>query len=304
MTKPNIRNCVEDCRPAEGNCYVLGQDDLPVQCVGPWVNDKYYFLERYLVSTQLARKKFSEKNNAVYIDLFSGPGKCIIRKECNEIDNGCLRVIKNQTIPFNEYYFIDILDKNIVALEKRLGKRESFHFIKCDSNIYISELIKYLLQKPYRYHFTYIDPFGPNALSFETISQLSRLSRIDLLIHFPIGPIRRNIFHWQESDFGILDRFLGTTDWRTQKEKLIKGQMLHVLLEIYKNQLQAVGFPEEGLRIVESDGKVFETMSVVSIKNTKDVELYVLILASKHHIAQKIWNSVIKIGPQGQRSFL
>jgi hypothetical protein len=79
-------------------------------------------------------------------------------------------------------------------------------------------------------------------------------------------------------------------------------QTLEYLLKIYEKQLLSVGFPKDGLRMAKSTPSVFPTLPVVPIKNTKEVDLYVLILAAKHPIAQKLWNSVIKINAKGQRS--
>ena len=88
----NIRNCSkEDCKDKDGNCSIPGADGLPVQRVGPWVEDKFFFLERYLTASREARRKFSDNGNAVFIDLFSGPGRCIIRGEMREIDSGGMR---------------------------------------------------------------------------------------------------------------------------------------------------------------------------------------------------------------------
>lgn len=68
-----MRPCTDNCKDRNGNCMAPGVDLLPVQCVGPWVEDKYYFLGRYLQATRFAREKFASRNNAVYIDLFAGP---------------------------------------------------------------------------------------------------------------------------------------------------------------------------------------------------------------------------------------
>jgi len=89
-----IRICKSDeCKDETGDCLFLGSDNLPVQCVGPWVEDKYFFLERYLNASCEARRMFSDKGNAVFIDLFSGPGKCIIKDTKKEIDSGGMRAL-------------------------------------------------------------------------------------------------------------------------------------------------------------------------------------------------------------------
>ncbi len=57
--------CRKDSREnKEGNCPVLGNDGLPVQCVGRWVKDKYLFLEAYLSASREVRRNFTDRNNA------------------------------------------------------------------------------------------------------------------------------------------------------------------------------------------------------------------------------------------------
>ncbi len=67
-----IRSCnLQTCKDSTGNCSIPGADGLPVQCVGAWVEDKYFFLEQYLNASCEARRKFADKGNAVFIDLFN-----------------------------------------------------------------------------------------------------------------------------------------------------------------------------------------------------------------------------------------
>jgi hypothetical protein len=72
---------------------------------------------------------------------------------------------------------------------------------------------------------------------------------------------------------------------------------------VFKGQLKTIGYPEEGLKLVSSGKDIYAGLPTVSVKNTKDVDLYVLILASKHRLAQKIWTSIIKMNPNGQKTF-
>ena len=69
-----VRRCEErGCKDKDGNCLIDGSDGFPIQCVGSWVEDKYFFLERYLNASREARRKFADKGNAVFIDLSAGP---------------------------------------------------------------------------------------------------------------------------------------------------------------------------------------------------------------------------------------
>ena len=287
------------CKDKDGNCLIPGLDGLPVQYVGSWVEDKYFFLERYLQASREARKKFAEKGNAVFIDLFAGPGRCIIKNDMKEIDSGGTRAFKIEVAPFNEYFFFDISETNAEALRTRNGDQPNYHVKQGDSNVLIFDLVKELLKHSYRYHFAFIDPFGPEGLKFNTLKELAKLNRMDMLIHFPIGAIKRNLNTWEKSKNTILDGFLGTDSWRNEVKTRNKP-VFNVLIDIFKEQFKSIGYPEDGLRMIASDKAVFSGVPSVSIRNTKNVDLYVLILAAKHKLAQKIWNSIIRIDPDGQ----
>lgn len=298
----NQRNCKKQgCKDADGNCLIPGSDGLPVQCVGSWVEDKYFFLEKYLNASCEARRMFADKNNAVFIDLFAGPGKCIIKNEKREIGGGGIRAFRREEAPFNEYFYFDISSVNKDALEKRINSKPNCN-VRCgDSNTLIHDMVDTLLQKPYRYHFAFVDPFGPDGLKFETLRSLAKLKRMDILLHFPIGSIKRNLGTWLKNKNTILDDFLGTDKWRKRIDGLSSDKIFKVLIDVFTEQLKSIGYPDQGLKMASSNKDVYTGLPAVPIKNTKEVELYVLILASKHSLAQKIWSSVIKIDPQGQK---
>lgn len=299
-----IRSCNHPtCKDSAGNCSIPGADGLPVQCVGAWVEDKYFFLEQYLNASCEARRKFADKGNAVFIDLFAGPGRCIVKNERKEIDSGGIRALNRDTAPFNEYFYFDINKSNTDALGKRIDRKFNCHIRHGDSNMLVNELVEELLRQYYRYHFAFVDPFGPQGLKFNTLRELAKLKRMDMLIHFPIGAIKRNLTMWGSSTKTPLDEFLGTTKWRKEIQGLPSNKIFKILIDVFKEQLKSIGYPEEGLKMASSGVDIYAGLPTVPVRNTKNVDLYVLILASKHRLAQKIWNSIIKTSPDGQKSF-
>lgn len=301
------RICGDNCKDKNGNCPVSGSDGLPVQCVGPWVEDKYYFLEGYLNASCEARRKFSDLGNATYIDLFSGPGKCIIKKELREIEGGGLRAFNREEARFNEYFYFDLIEENVKALKKRVKDNANCHVKTGDSNNLIATAIKQLREKEqaikrYRYHFAFVDPFGAEGLRFDSLREMAKMRRMDLLINFPIGSIKRNIDVWLAKKETILDLFLGTDVWRERIKTRSSQSIFKILLDVFREQLNSIGYPDEGLMMVTSNANIYSSLPTVGVKNTKEVDLYVLILASKHKLGQKIWSSVIKTKPDGQKS--
>ena len=297
-----MRDCkIGKCKDKNGNCPTLGSDNLPVQCVGPWVEDKYFVLERYLNASCEARRKFADKGNTVFIDLFAGPGKGIVKGEKREINSGGIRAITREQAPFNESFHFDISEINVDALKKRSDKIPNCHAIQGNSNVLVDRLVKELAKNSYRYHFAFVDPFGPEGLKFATLEKLAKFKRMDMLIHFPIGAIKRNLGKWlKKKESTILDEFLDTTSWRDELKNVTDDKTYQVLIDIFKRQLISIGYPEEGLNLASSNN-IYIGLPTVCIRNTKEVDLYVLILASKHKLGQKIWNSIIKVNPDGQK---
>jgi three-Cys-motif partner protein len=180
--------------------------------VGEWVEDKFYYFDRYLDATRKARAKYTQNGNAVYIDLFSGPGKCRIKKMKKEIPSGALRVYRLQEARFNKIILNDLSSNNVTAMKQRIKDAD---IKNGDANEVVTSIVKDLSSARYdKYHFAFLDPFNPKSLKFETVKQMARLKRLDIMINFPIGPIRRNYNQWQKTDGAILDDFLGTSDWR------------------------------------------------------------------------------------------
>ena len=264
--KRNCPNCT--VKEKNGNCPISGSDGYPVQCVGPWVEDKYYFLERYLNASCEARRKFSDKGNAVYIDLYSGPGKCIIRDDQKEIDSGGIRAIKREEAPFNQYYYHDLSPENIIAIKKRLTDDPRVHVEEGNSNELVKDLVAKLMLQHWRYHFAFVDPFGAEGLKFSALKSLAKLQRMDMLINFPMGSIKRNIKAWMNKENTILDHFLGTDAWRKRIKSNPEESVFNILLDVFKQQLTAIGYPEDGLKLATSDKTVYLGLSTVGVKNT------------------------------------
>jgi len=302
MTR-DLRICNKDCNNKEknGNCKIPGEDSLPVQCVGKWVESKYYFLVKFLNASKEVRRKFSKEGNAIYIDLFAGPGRCIIRNSKKEIPNGGMRVIEFSEIevPFNNLYFFDKENINIKAFKIRVKDKGNCIFKAANSNIEIKTLVKKLLLNPNNYHFAFIDPFGPEALKFETIKELAKLKRMDMLIHFPIGSIRRNINNWVQKNKNILNEFLGTEIWQNRVLKN-PGKIYAILIETFLDKTKEIGYIKKYSGLLSLRDKV-QIIPSVAIRNTKNVRLYDLIFISKHDLGLKIWESIIRIGPNGQK---
>ena len=121
-----------------------------------------------------------------------------------------------------------------------------------------------------------------------------------MMIHFPIGSIKRNLQTWIDaSGDTILDSFLGTSKWRDVVKADTDDDAIK-LLGIFKDQLVLAGYPEENLYAF-SDTDKSSVVQLAKIRNSRNAPLYYLILVSRHSLGKKMWDSVLKYLPSGQK---
>lgn len=86
----------------------FGSDGLVVKDSGVWAKEKLYYLERYLDIVSVGMKK-KWAGKLYYVDLFAGPGKCLIRGTNNEeVDGSPLIALK---FNFAKYFFVESDEK-------------------------------------------------------------------------------------------------------------------------------------------------------------------------------------------------
>ena len=261
-----------------------------MQCVGPWVEDKHNYLRRFIEATRGPRAQYLTSapgrpaGGAAFIDLFAGPGRARVRETGKFIRGSPAIAVEQSDAPFSDVILCDIEAENIGALRKRLsGHEKRIHVVEGDCNATIDEVVR--LTPPYGLNTALIDPYGLMPLSFETIRKLACVKRMDLIVHFPIGDIKRNFQRCLDTDY--LDTFLGITTWREQVRDPSDAAKL---IDIFRDRLGAFDYRQEQVRSVP-------------IKNSTNVVMYDLVYATKHPKGNAIWQSIARTTPSGQRGF-
>ncbi len=272
-----------------GNRSVLGEDGFVVQCVGPWAKDKHDYLERYVEATAGPRSKYLSNQGgrpaggAAFVDLFAGPGMARVRTSGEIISGSPLIAVRHARAPFTQIVLCDKEPENADALRKRTAGYGTVHVLEGDCNHRIEDILNLIPE--YGLNIALLDPYGLRPLSFETISALGRVKRMDLLIHFPTMDIKRNLQN--KSQLQYIDQFLGTKDWRSRVKS--PGDVVK-LIDVLREQLAPVGYDQKAVR------------SLPVLNRNKNV-LYHLIYASKHVKGNAIWESIAKTTATGQQSF-
>jgi three-Cys-motif partner protein len=263
----------------------IASDGLPVRLTGSWVNDKNYYLERYLtISTRGVGRKWNGK--LAYVDLFSGPGRNLIRGTHEEVDGSPLVALN---CAFASYVFVDVPDVLATLKERLKGhpKLPDISLIAGDCNRVIDEVRAAC--PPDHLTLAFVDPPGLQS-HFETIQRLLHGRRVDLLMTIQVGMgITRNLQQYSQSDGEALTSFLGNETWR---EDVMAGgsasQRGHRIVARYLGQLKMVGY---------------ETVEdrEIPVHNDRNVLLYFMVLASRHPRAHDFWRKATQIQPSGQR---
>lgn len=256
-------------------------DGLITRHSGVWIKQKYYYLRRYL---DIFSKGMKNKWTLTYIDLFAGPGRCLIESNGSEQEGSPLIALQYD---FNKYVFVEESTELIDALQKRCKdspKLNSIKFLSGDCNNIVDQISSEVDSTGL--NLIFIDPTGID-IHYDTIEKISKGKRADLLINVQMGiDITRNFKTYKEwGDNSKLGLFIGRNiAWD-------KIESPRDAIKLYKERIKKLGY-----------GTV--EFKDITIKNTKNAPMYFLLFASKHPRGLEFWKKITKKEPSGQLEWI
>src|ERR1035441_5275389 len=252
------------------------EDGLPVRDSGPWVHTKHRLLAHYaeMFATGM---KFKWKSR-VYLELFSGPGRCLVRDTGREEAGSPLKVIGHE---FTRFIFTERCAAAAEALIKRLEPFDnaSLSEVWCGD---CSEAIQHICIPRGSLTFAFIDPTGIGHAPFSLIEALHKKTRCDLLINIQHGMgIKMNIHQYtpEAAEKSALTKFLGNDSWK-QVPRHNPREFFRGVLELYKKQLDKLGFRFTGREVL--------------VTNDQNTPLYLLLYASGDPKGKEFWDKAMK----------
>jgi three-Cys-motif partner protein len=105
-------------------------DNLIVDEVGPWATEKHKRLKRYIDASRGARMRFlpPQGKGAIYIELFCGAGRSLIRDTSRFIDGSPVAAYKAalaSNARFSELHLNDVDPQKVAAAKARIAKLEA-----------------------------------------------------------------------------------------------------------------------------------------------------------------------------------
>lgn len=292
-----------DYNPNNGLCNATKSviDNLPVRCVGDWGKHKISFLTRYVDIVGKAMKGKWELN---YIEICSGPGRCISRTSGEEFDGTPLAVLTTEgTKNYSNLLFIDYDVEVINSLRKRVDSsfcistelKKKVHIFQGDytrPDELVSKIKEYT--SPQSLNIVFVDPTDL-SVPWETINKLSHIpGKVDFIINEAIF-----------TDFN--------------RNSLIPYKIEDSKVETkWERSLGIPGFfkGDEYLKIAQTGDcaalrKLFHTRYIEQLKKIeynycleKNISgFYYLLFASKNQIAEKFWKQACLKDGYGQKEF-
>jgi len=273
-------------------------DGLPIRCVGEWAMDKNFHLIQYFsIFASGMSKKWSEIN---YIEICSGPGRCVSRESGREFDGTAMNIINNQAFgKINKALFFDFSIDIVNTLNiriKNLGIDESKAKAIVGDYFKPEELCDFICGeiRQSSLNLVFIDPTDC-SIPFNLIRKLtSRIPNIDFIINLASGTdYNRNIVSAltkPESNNYLrmkYSRFLGNTEFLRDPENIdlaLKKDNFRLrdkFRENYKESMKAMGY------------KYFEFERVR--------HYYDILFTSKHPRGLDYWKKVHVADLHGQR---
>lgn len=267
-----------------GQSLVTAKDGGIALVTGQWSLEKHDYIHRLADIFSTGMK--NQSGHRCFIDLFAGPGRCVNEDTGEEFHGSPLQAIGIRD-RFTHYLFNDLNPDSIAALRTRIEALDSppspTYFAK-DCNAVVPDIRKALPPANDSLELAVIDAWGWE-MNFDALAALTQGRRMDIIITFPIGFIKRN---WKK-DLDRLDKFFGGDGYKEPFFKAMEKdpkKASRVLLDYYEGRLKGVGYEYPN--------------DQVWIPNTKQVKLYHMVFASKHPRGKEFWQKIIKRAPSGQ----
>lgn len=252
-------------------------DSLPIRPSGSWIDMKHRLLTHY--AHMFATGMKNRWKQRIYLELFSGPGRCLIRGTTREEPGSPVKVIDHE---FTRFIFTEMNYAAARALESRL----SAHSNSDRAEIWCGDCAEAIRRIPFPQKdaltFAFIDPTGIGHAPFSLIRALHQATRCDLLINVQHAMgIKMNIHQYtpEADESSALTKFLGNDKWKRLLPAGPREFFLGVL-DLYKEQLRGLGFKFLGREVM--------------VSTNKNNPLYLLLFASKHAKGEEFWDKSMK----------
>jgi len=271
----------------------LEADGLVTPEVGSWAEDKYRLVRNYAETFTTSMK--GKWDHRVYIDLFAGAGRSRIEGSGVIVPASPILALE---LPhkFDKYLLCEQDDERREALKiraERVAPGADVAYIPGDVNSNVKAVLS-AIPNGKVLTFCFVDPYKIANLAFDTLRLLS--SRfVDFLVLLPsYMDVNRNPSTYLSDVNKTLDRFLGSSDWRSAWPSAeAKGEKFPLFfVDRFGLEMKKLGYLYEGAQ----DTKLIRSTE-------KNLPLYHLAFFSRHKLGARFWRQAMKYGTDQRELF-
>lgn len=192
----------------------------------------------------------------------------------------------DQQAPFSRIYIADKDQLRRETCAERLRRLDApVTVVEGDAEVATQSIVRQLDR--YGFHFAFVDPYSLGALRLTILRELMQVRRMDILVHISAMDLFRNLDFNLSRDRKEFDDFapgwLDKIDPKSPNHDQRRALILH-----WKGLIDCEGFDA--------------TAEMKPIRNSANRDLYWLLVLSRHSLAKKFWNIVVKLEPN-QKGF-
>ncbi|MFY2845789.1 three-Cys-motif partner protein TcmP [Achromobacter ruhlandii] len=264
-------------------------DGLGLMAVGAWAFEKHALIRRYVDASREARRKWSQR---VLVDLYCGPGRVVNRERQDDIrDGGVLSAfVQSQShgVPFTKVIIGDADGAAVAACRQRL-ERFGANVVPLIGPAHITVEHALLHLPANGLHLALLDPFNIGHLPFSVIDALAKRKHLDMIVHYSLMDVARNLELNYRRDAPAFDSFAPGWKDAIVVPTMTKAEARRKFGEYWQFLLQSLGY------------SVCDMRPVMTRPGTQS-QLYQMVLLERHPLARHLWNEVAR-SPQGVLSF-
>ncbi len=270
-------------------------DNLPIRCVGEWGREKIFFLVQYFgIFSQGMKNKWPGKLN--YIEICSGPGRCIDRKNGDEFDGTARSIILHEAFQYiRNALFFDNNDIVVQTLNERIQNVNISNARAYIGDYYQPESITKIIQDKITkncLNLIFIDPTDCSVPVDMIKSLKDVVNNVDLVINVATGTdfnrnIKNAVLNKNEKLKEKYSKFLGSQEYFKDNEVLRNvdygndRKLREKFREYYQNSLRKLGFGYFDVKFVKN--------------------FYDIVFASGHEKGLDFWRKATKYKFDGQK---
>lgn len=268
-------------------------DSLPIRCVGSWAEQKIYMLSQYFGIFATGMKNKWETN---YIEICSGPGRCVNRKDGTEFDGTPMAILKHPAFKYiHKALFFDYNRTVVSTLNSRIQNLKIVNACAYQGDYNnpdeILEIIKQDCSIGRNLNLVLIDPTDC-SVPFKMVNKIKQtLQKVDMIINIATGTdLNRNLpMAFENPDYAQkYNNFLGNNTFFVDPKNinLFKQgnyeELRNNFRNLYQKSMEEIGY------------------SVFRIKSVR--HYYNLLFAASHERAAEFWDKAQRIQYDGQRT--